>query len=111
EEGTSGGRRASRPRTRPPRVCLRTCGHAVAIAGCWLLLVGAEVLGESPPAGDGGVLKETYVECSDKITHADPRPLHWSPYGASDSPAKTPANATLKFDVELLAFGPKAKEM
>ncbi|KAE9093731.1 hypothetical protein PF007_g18015, partial [Phytophthora fragariae] len=40
-----------------------------------------------------------------------PRPLHWSPYGASDSPAKTPANATLKFDVELLAFGPKAKEM
>ncbi|KAE8908774.1 hypothetical protein PF001_g16197 [Phytophthora fragariae] len=38
-------------------------------------------------------------------------PLHWSPYGASDSPAKTPANATLKFDVELLAFGPKAKEM
>ncbi|KAE9048753.1 hypothetical protein PR001_g3701 [Phytophthora rubi] len=37
--------------------------------------------------------------------------LHWSPYGASDSPAKTPANATLKFDVELLAFGPKAKEM
>ncbi|KAE9012582.1 hypothetical protein PR003_g15819 [Phytophthora rubi] len=71
----------------------------------------ATVLGESPPAGDGGVLKETYVECSGKITHADPRPLHWSPYGASDSPAKTPANATLKFDVELLAFGPKAKEM
>ncbi|KAE9005401.1 hypothetical protein PR002_g16767 [Phytophthora rubi] len=91
EEGTSGGRRASRPRTRPPRVCL--------------------LLGESPPAGDGGVLKETYVECSGKITHADPRPLHWSPYGASDSPAKTSANATLKFDVELLAFGPKAKEM
>ncbi|KAE9056861.1 hypothetical protein PF007_g31847 [Phytophthora fragariae] len=57
------------------------------------------------------MLKETYVECSDKITHADPRPLHWSPYGASDSPAKTPANATLKLDVELLAFGPKAKEM
>ncbi|KAE9089826.1 hypothetical protein PF005_g19516, partial [Phytophthora fragariae] len=28
-----------------------------------------------------------------------------------DSPVKTPANATLKFDVELLAFGPKAKEM
>ncbi|KAE9281975.1 hypothetical protein PF008_g27753 [Phytophthora fragariae] len=72
---------------------------------------GAEVLGESPPAGDGGVLKETYVECSGKITHADPRPLHWSPYGASDSPAKTSANTTLKFDVELLAFGPKAKEM
>ncbi|KAE9023375.1 hypothetical protein PR001_g12927 [Phytophthora rubi] len=61
-------------RTRPPHVCLRTCGHAVAIAG-------------------GG------VECSGKITHADPRPV------------KTPANATLKFDVELLAFGPKAKEM
>ncbi|KAE9068561.1 hypothetical protein PF006_g29763 [Phytophthora fragariae] len=38
-----------------------------------LLLAGAEVLGESPPAGDGGVLKETYVECSGKITHADPR--------------------------------------
>ncbi|KAE9189618.1 hypothetical protein PF005_g19572 [Phytophthora fragariae] len=38
-------------------------------------------------------------------------PLHWSPYGASDSLAKTPANATLKFDVELLAFAPKAKEM
>ncbi|KAE8980722.1 hypothetical protein PR003_g24180 [Phytophthora rubi] len=40
------------------------CGHVVAIAGCWLLLAGAEVLGESPPAGDGGVLKEMYVECS-----------------------------------------------
>ncbi|KAE8892889.1 hypothetical protein PF008_g14156 [Phytophthora fragariae] len=60
-----------------------------------LLLAGAEVLGESPPAGDGGVLKETYVECSGKITHADPRPIHWSLYGTARSrPRLTPRSSS-----------------
>ncbi|KAE8953687.1 hypothetical protein PR002_g32297, partial [Phytophthora rubi] len=63
----------------------------------WRLRAGAEVLGESPPPGDSGVLKET--------------PRRWSPYGASDNPPKIPVNVTLKLDVLLLAFGPKAKEM
>ncbi|KAE9021061.1 hypothetical protein PF002_g32004 [Phytophthora fragariae] len=64
-----------------------------------VLRTRAEVLGESAPPGDSGVLKET--------------PRHWSPYGASDNPPSPniTANVTLKLDVLLLAFGPKPKEM
>ncbi|KAE9124048.1 hypothetical protein PF006_g17279 [Phytophthora fragariae] len=72
-------------------------GRGILVPRSWLLRAGAEVLGESPPSGDSGVLKET--------------PRHWSPYGASDNPPKISANVTLKLDVLLLAFGPKAKEM
>ncbi|KAE9167336.1 hypothetical protein PF005_g28825, partial [Phytophthora fragariae] len=38
----------------------------------WRLRAGAEVLGESPPPGDSGVLKETYVESSGAPTTLEP---------------------------------------